>query len=140
MFLVGSDKMITLSSSYLILWSVFVSYATSDYTPSLGDNLQFLMFENFDLNRQNFIDELQIVKTAKVFKNSLSAWQEYLKRNLDNFQARRLDPQLPISSFGMLRRYLQYTSAVAQELDGFYKVQISVMTVVEFCGEVGELQ
>ena len=130
--------MITLSSSYLILWSVFVSYATSDYTPSLGDNLQFLMFENFDLNRQNFIDELQIVKTAKVFKNGLSAWQEYLKKNLENFQTRRLDPQLPISSFDMLRRYLQYTSVVAQELDGFYKVKISVMTVVEFCGEAGE--
>ena len=102
-----------------------MSYATSDYTPSLGDNLQFLMFENFDLNRQNFIDELQIVKTAKDFKNGLSPWQEYLKGNLENFQARRLDPQLPISSFHMLRRYLQYTSLVAQEYEGFQKVQMT---------------
>ena len=62
-----------------------MSYATSDYTPALGDNLQFLMFENFDLNRQNFIDELQIANTAKVFKNGISAWQDYLKKNLDNF-------------------------------------------------------
>ena len=99
-----------------------MSYATSDYTPALGDNLQFLMFENFDLNRQNFIDELQIVNTAKVFKNGISAWQDYLKKNLDNFQARRLDPQLPISSFDMLRRYLQYKSVLVQELEGFKKV------------------
>ena len=44
-----------------------VSYFENAYS-AIDDNIQFLMFENFDLNRQNFIEELKIVKVLQSYR------------------------------------------------------------------------
>ena len=74
-----------MSTIFLLLFSV--SYVTS---VSINDNLQFLMFENFDLNQENFMDELKIVDILRKYKQDLSDWYDYHKNNVNGLKARKL--------------------------------------------------
>ena len=83
---------------------LIVSYIENAYS-AISDNIQFLMFENFDLNRQNFIEELKIVKELQNYRNNLKKWHAYHKKNIDGLKTKKFDPHLPIACSKMLRRY-----------------------------------
>ena len=44
--------------------SSYISFVGSRYEP-LNNNVEFFMFENFDMNQQSFIDELEILSIIK---------------------------------------------------------------------------
>ena len=54
----------------IILFSVDWAWS-KDFIGNTNENFNFLMFENFDLNRQNFIDELKIVAELKKYREDL---------------------------------------------------------------------
>ena len=91
----------------ILLFSVDCAWS-KDNIGNLNENLNFLMFENFDLNRQNFIDELKIVSELKMYREDLKIWHDYLKNALDKFKQRKLDAQLPKSSYNTLKRFHVY--------------------------------
>ena len=56
-----------------------VSYIENAYS-AISDNIQFLMFENFDLNRQNFIEELKIVKVLQSYRDNLKNAKNFINK------------------------------------------------------------
>ena len=97
-----------------------MKFEASGYTSH--DNLQFLMFENFNLNKKNFIDELKIVKIAQKNKNELSILHQFFMENLNNFKARKLEPYLPLSSFNLIKRYLQFSTLIQRQSESLVQV------------------
>ena len=98
-----------------------VSYIENAYS-AISDNIQFLMFENFDLNRQNFIEELKIVKELQNYRSALKKWHAYHKENIDGLKTKKFDPHLPIASSKILKRYLGYKYLLDVENEAIVKV------------------
>jgi hypothetical protein len=80
------------------------------------------MFENFDLNCQNFIEELKIVKELQNYRNNLKKWHAYHKENIDGLKTKKFDPHLPIASSKILKRYLGYKYLLDVEKEAIVKV------------------
>lgn len=68
-------------------------------------NYDFFQFENFGLNAETFVKELQMLKILKSYKADLEAWNDFAKSELKAFKARREALIIPpISAYQSLYR------------------------------------
>ena len=80
------------------------------------------MFENFYLNQNNFINELEIIGIIKAYRQKLSMWHESQTKKLYNMKAEKILLDLPISSFNTIGKSLDYTILIKEELESLKKV------------------
>ena len=95
---------------------------TDGFNKHLDNNLKFLMFENFKLNQQNFIHELKLIEEAQAYRQNLSNWYEHVRTILVNFKAKKLDLELPMSIFCVLRKFIIYKHITMEHLKIMSKV------------------
>ena len=50
-----------------------------EYVYSNPDNYKFKMLENFEINKENFIEELKIVKLLQAHKEKMKSYRDFLK-------------------------------------------------------------
>ena len=91
---------------------------------AVNENIQFLQFENFELNRQNFVDELKIVKVLQAYKKDLKSWHDYHKKHTDGLKSKKFDPHLPIGSSKLIERLMGYKAVLDKQQETINEVRI----------------
>ena len=79
------------------------------------------MFENFDLNQNNFINELEIIGIIKAYRQKLSMWHESQTKQLYDMKNEKILLDLPISSFYTIGKSLDYAILITEELESLKK-------------------
>ena len=82
------------------------------------------MFENFDMNQQHFISELEIVRIIKAYRQKMSSWYELHKNNLYDLKTEKIVQKSPLYSMKKIRKYYGYTKLISEEVISFEKVII----------------
>ena len=107
------------------MWTflLVLPFLNVEYVYSNPDNYKFKMLENFEINKENFIEELKIVKLLQAHKEKMKSYRDFLKSRLDEFKQKSADKQLPISSKHLLQRFYHYKSLAKMELEHFETTQ-----------------
>ena len=100
---------------------------TDCYNKQLSDNLQFHVFENFNLNKINFIDELIIISEIQTYRQKLSNWYHNITSNLEILNMKKM--YSPINLFHLLRRHILYKSVIISNLKMMLKVFFKIYVV-----------
>ena len=100
---------------------------TDCYNKQLSDNLQFHVFENFNLNKINFIDELIIISEIQTYRQKLSNCYHNITSNLEILNMKKM--YSPINLFHLLRRHILYKSVIISNLKMMLKVFFKIYVV-----------
>ena len=104
-----------------------ISSCADCYNKQLSDNLQFHVFENFNLNKINFIDELTIISEIQTYRQKLSDWYHDITSNLEILKMKKM--YSPINLCHLLRRPILYKSVIISNLKTMLKVFFKIYVV-----------
>ena len=90
----------------------------------LSDNLDFLMFENFNLNYVNFREELKMVSLVRSYQNHLNIYYDSLKKNIVDYKTRNLVLDSPKNLYTLLKRHFSLHGLIREENQRVSKVKI----------------